>query len=83
MTKPLRKKRKNPKPIQKKPDQLEVALAHAIDSGNYMVAVFSMNGNRVELFKRCVNFPTNNLDTAVDLLETNVRQQQASKKKAE
>lgn len=68
-------KKKRPRPIRRKKDNLATALEHAVESGHYMVAVFTLNGDRVQLYRKTEEFPREDFDTAIDLLERDLRKE--------
>jgi hypothetical protein len=69
----MAKKKKKQKTAQEKEweetiDQMGEALA----SGSYLLAVFSLNGNQINLHRKTVAFPTDYFRHALDLLESDL-----------
>lgn len=55
-------------------EEEDIILAHARQSGIYMLCVFTLNGNRVQMYRNSSNFPAEEYTTCVDHLDAKLRE---------
>ena len=52
---------------------LQGKLEEAARSGSVMVAIWNMNGDQVNLFRKTIDFPIDDFNTALDLLKNDLQ----------
>lgn len=55
--------------------QLDAKLEEAFVNGSFMVALWWFNGDTVRQWRKTVDFPVADLETALDLLEADIRKE--------
>lgn len=55
--------------------QLDAKLEEAFVNGSFMVALWWFNGDKVQQWRKTVDFPVADLETALDLLEADIRKE--------
>ena len=72
--KKTKKKQETPQAVAEWEETID-QMGEALASGSYMIAVWSLNGVQVKLFRKTKIFPTDYFARAMDLLEENLEEE--------